>query len=68
MPPTNRIWTLNDVAGGNNGGGSNSCQKEWMLPLSRYLAMAKLNFLKCCHILSLLADQAKTLLELSFRI
>jgi hypothetical protein len=67
MPPPNRIWTLNDVAGGNSEGGGNNGYPEGVdaatLPTSTGDGKAP-SFLKCCHILSLPnADQAKTLLE-----
>jgi hypothetical protein len=66
MPPPNRIWTLNDVASGNNEGGNNGYPEgvdAASLPTSGDGNKAP-SFLKCCHILSLPnADQAKTLLE-----
>lgn len=66
MPPPNRIWTLNDVAGGSNDGGNNGYPEgvdAATLPTSSGDGKAP-SFLKCCHILSLPnAEQAKTLLE-----
>jgi hypothetical protein len=67
MPPPNRIWTLNDVAGG--GGSSEGATNGYpegvdaaTLPTSGDGKAP--SFLKCCHILSLPnAEQAKTLLE-----
>jgi hypothetical protein len=42
MPPTNRIWTLNDVAGGNNGAAATAVRGVDAATLPTSNAMAKL--------------------------